>query len=125
VAGGGTLFAGTALLGCLALVGCSGEIGASGAGGGGQQPGNPGGPPAGGIPSIPGVVTTPGPTLCANPSAGPSVGVSPLRRLTRSQYNHTIRDLLGLPGDHAAKLGLDEKVGLFFSNANTPVQQHS
>jgi hypothetical protein len=51
------------------------------------------------------------------------VGVAPLRRLTRSQYAHTIRDLTGLAGDHAAKVGLDEKVGLFFSNANNPVTE--
>lgn len=60
--------------------------------------------------------------LCTD-TAAPSVGVAPLRRLTRSQYSHTIRDLLSLPGDHAAKVGLDEKVGLFFSNANNPVTE--
>lgn len=60
--------------------------------------------------------------LCTG-TAAPSVGVAPLRRLTRSQYSHTIRDLLSLPGDHAAKVGLDEKVGLFFSNANNPVTE--
>jgi hypothetical protein len=53
----------------------------------------------------------------------PSVGVTPLRRLTRTQYSHTARDLLGLPGDHASRLAADEKVGLFYSNANNPVTE--
>jgi hypothetical protein len=76
----------------------------------------------------------PGPSGAGNGGAGseaaactsnapPTVGVVPLRRLTRSQYSHTIRDLLNLPGDHAAKVGLDEKVGLFYSNANNPVTE--
>ena len=51
------------------------------------------------------------------------MGVAPLRRLTRSQYSHTIRDLMVLPGDYAEQVGLDEKVGLFYSNANNPVTE--
>jgi mono/diheme cytochrome c family protein len=39
-------------------------------------------------------------------------GASPLRRLSRSEYNHTIRDLLGLPFDVAEAVGLaDESPG--------------
>ena len=53
--------------------------------------------------------------------ADPAVGVSPLRRLTRSQYNNTIRDLLGIEGDPASELAPDEKVGAFFSNSTAPV----
>jgi hypothetical protein len=110
---------------CLTVLGCSGEIGLQpgsdpGSAGAGTGAGsNPGGTPApnNGAPSgqQPGA-----PSAC---SATPSVGVSPLRRLTRSQYNHTVRDLLGLSGDHAASLGLDEKVGLFYSNVNNPVTE--
>jgi hypothetical protein len=50
-----------------------------------------------------------------------AVGISPLRRLTRSQYNNTIRDLLGIDGDPASQLAPDEKVGAFFSNSTAPV----
>ncbi|HEY0712041.1 MAG TPA: DUF1592 domain-containing protein [Polyangia bacterium] len=104
---------------CWALAGCTGEIGFQ-PGDEGQPPGpGPGGSPApnNGAPNgqQPGA-----PSAC---SAQPSVGVSPLRRLTRTQYNHTVRDLLGLPGDHAAGLGLDEKVGHFYSNVNNPVTE--
>ena len=55
--------------------------------------------------------------LCADPS----VATSPLRRLTRSQYDHTVRDLLGIDGNPSALLSPDEKVGAFFSNASAPV----
>jgi hypothetical protein len=50
-----------------------------------------------------------------------SAGVSRLRRLTRSQYDHTVRDLLGITGGLAAQLAPDEKVGPFFSNVTAPV----
>ena len=53
----------------------------------------------------------------------PAVGVSPLRRLTRSQYNNTIRDLLGIEGDPAATIAPDEKVGAFFSNSTASVTE--
>jgi hypothetical protein len=52
-----------------------------------------------------------------------SVGVSRLRRLTRSQYDNTIRDLLGITGNPAAQIAPDEKVGAFYSNATTPVSE--
>jgi hypothetical protein len=57
--------------------------------------------------------------LCADPS----VDISPLRRLTRSQYDHTVRDLLGIDGNPSALLAPDEKVGAFFSNASAPVSE--
>ncbi|HVJ15745.1 MAG TPA: DUF1592 domain-containing protein [Polyangiaceae bacterium] len=107
----------------LALAGCTGTI--TGPGGdesgvpGGPAPGTPGGPGGG---SGGGTSSTGEPLDCSGTGA-PSVGVTPLRRLTRSQYSHTIRDLLGLSGDHAARLSLDEKVGLFYSNANNPVTE--
>ncbi|HZO12067.1 MAG TPA: DUF1592 domain-containing protein [Polyangiaceae bacterium] len=53
----------------------------------------------------------------------PSVDVSPLRRLTRSQYSHTVRDLLAIGGDPGSKLEADEKIGPFFSNAIVPVSE--
>jgi hypothetical protein len=59
----------------------------------------------------------------AEQCAAPSVGVSPLRRLTRSQYDNTIRDLLGITGNPSEKLAPDEKVGAFYSNATAPVTE--
>lgn len=106
----------------MSLPGCTATIGDPG-GGDSSNPAGPGGPgnnPGGGNGS--GGTTTTETPLCTG-SAGPSVGVAPLRRLTRSQYGHTVRDLLGLPGDHSAKLASDEKVGLFYSNANNPVTE--
>ncbi len=52
-----------------------------------------------------------------------NVGVSPLRRLTRSQYNNTIRDLLGITDNPADRLSPDEKVGAFYSNGTAPVSE--
>ncbi|MEM9453076.1 MAG: DUF1592 domain-containing protein [Myxococcota bacterium] len=49
------------------------------------------------------------------------VGEQPLRRLTRSQYNNVVRDLLGIEGDPAAVFPADEKLGSFYSNGVAPV----
>ncbi len=53
----------------------------------------------------------------------PSVDTSPLRRLTRSQYDNTVSDLLGVAGTPSAAIASDEKVGAFFSNASAPVAE--
>ncbi len=53
--------------------------------------------------------------------ADPSVGLTDLRRLTASQYNHTIRDLLGISDDVAADFSPDERIGPFHSNVAAPV----
>jgi len=55
--------------------------------------------------------------------ADPSTDTSPLRRLTRSQYDNTVRDLLGITGNPSAQLAPDEKVGAFYSNASAPVTE--
>jgi hypothetical protein len=47
--------------------------------------------------------------------------VTPLRRLTRAQYNNTIRDLLGLSGDFAGTFAGDEDAGGFRSNITSPL----
>jgi hypothetical protein len=47
----------------------------------------------------------------------------PLRRLTRTQYNNTVRDLLGVTGDAAASFGLDEAEGGFFANSKAPLKE--
>ena len=57
------------------------------------------------------------------------VGLSKMRRLTRTQLNNTLRDLLGVPGEPASVLVPDERIGPFDSNSIAPVtnlivQQH-
>src|SRR5712671_5073696 len=103
-------------LGMASALACTGEIGTGGVTGpnGTDHPGQM--PPPGGMP----MVTTP---LTCMPSSSPQVGVAPLRRLTRSQYNNTVRDLLGLATNPAATFSLDEKVGPFFSNATAPISE--
>jgi hypothetical protein len=49
------------------------------------------------------------------------VGLTDLRRLTAQQYNNTIRDLLGIEGDHAADFSADERIGPFKSNVAAPI----
>ena len=58
-----------------------------------------------------------------------NAGLTPARRLTRDQFNNTVRDLLGATGTPADKLAPDERIGPFNSNAIAPVdatlvQQH-
>jgi hypothetical protein len=48
-------------------------------------------------------------------------GHTPLRRLTRSQYNNTVRDLLGVAGDPAGGFGVDEEDTGFASNDHAPL----
>ncbi len=67
-------------------------------------------------------------TLC-QPGGGLSVGRTRLRRMSRSQFNHTVRDLLGITGTPADAISPDERIGPFYSNAIAPitdllVQQH-
>ncbi|MBL4688620.1 MAG: DUF1592 domain-containing protein [Nannocystaceae bacterium] len=49
------------------------------------------------------------------------IGATSLRRLTASQYKHTIGDLLGLDGDYAAGFAADERAGAFKSNGSASV----
>ncbi len=55
----------------------------------------------------------------------PSLGSTPLRRLTRRQYERTIRDLLGVVADPEGVLPSDEKVGLFDANIAAPPDQYA
>jgi len=50
-------------------------------------------------------------------------GHTPMRRLTRSQYNNTIHDLLGITGDTAGDFGVDEEDAGFASNDRAPLTQ--
>jgi hypothetical protein len=56
--------------------------------------------------------------------SGPSVGAAPLRRLTRFEYDNTIRDLLGDDTRPAeSSFSPDEVVGGYASNAVAPISQ--
>jgi len=94
----------------LALVGCEGAIygGASPANAGTElgSAGGSGGKSAG----AGGVSATP---QCSDPTAGPA----PLRRLTREQYENTVRDLLAPQQSVTAAFELDERIGGYESNA--------
>jgi hypothetical protein len=50
----------------------------------------------------------------------PSVGTTPLRRLSQAEYANAVRDAVGVTFD-ASQLEGDEKVGAFASNSHAPV----
>jgi hypothetical protein len=109
----------------LAGLGCSGTIaGDHGNTPGGQTPGPvvPGGPPGTGTP-VPGGAPGGGGGAPSTPAGMfPALpGHTPLRRLTRTQYNNTIHDLLGITGDFAADFGVDEEDSGFASNDRAPL----
>ena len=52
---------------------------------------------------------------------GTDLGSAPLRRLTRAQYDHTVRDLLKVESSFASTFTADEKLGAFYNNAIAPV----
>jgi hypothetical protein len=116
----------------LLALGCSSSV--SGATGGndvapGADPSARG--PSAGDPSMP---DTPGagadgPAIDCAAATAPHVGLTKLRRLTRSEFNHTVRDLIGIDTSPADLISPDERIGPFDSNATAPitellVQQH-
>jgi hypothetical protein len=119
---------------CAALValGCQGTIDSpqgaapapSGAGGSsGNGSSGTGGDPMTGISGDPA-------ELCAQQSDTLRIGRTRLRRLTRTQLDNTVRDLLGAEGTPADAIAPDERIGPFYSNAIAPitdllVQQHA
>jgi len=60
---------------------------------------------------------------CAASKGALNAGLTPARRLTREEYNNTVRDLLGATGTPADGLGQDEKIGPFNSNAIAPIDE--
>jgi hypothetical protein len=78
---------------------------------GGSAPGQPNGVPG------PGVAEQ-----CVDPDV-PNVGVAPLRRLTRLEYDNTVRDLLGDTTAPAADFAPDEAVGGYDANAIAAVSK--
>jgi hypothetical protein len=91
-----TLAAGLLALASAAAAGCIGDIGAGDEGVGGIDP--PG----------------PGPQSC---SEGPQPGDAPIRRMTRFEYNNTVRDLLGDATNPADGFGAEEEALGFNNNA--------
>ena len=115
----------------VATLACQGTIENGGPGssvspGSGGSSGN-----AGGGAGDPGTGITGNPAeLCREQGAMLSIGRTRLRRLTRTEVNNTVRDLLGTPGTPADALAPDERIGPFYSNAIAPitdllVQQHA
>ncbi len=106
-------------------VACSGEIGGSmgpdGTGGTGDGMGGTGVPPGtgatGGGGSMGGPAPPPNPITCGKPVGG----AAPARRLTRDEYNNTVRDLLGDATAPARTFIEDGAVDFFESNVNSPV----
>jgi hypothetical protein len=96
---------GPVMLGLAALAGCTGSIGAPG----GTGPNGENRPPQ---------VEPPRPG-----EARGELAPTTLRRLTRAQYNNTVRDLLGVGGDPAAGFGLDEDEGGFAANSRAPIKE--
>jgi Protein of unknown function (DUF1592)/Protein of unknown function (DUF1588)/Protein of unknown function (DUF1585)/Protein of unknown function (DUF1595)/Protein of unknown function (DUF1587) len=108
------------LFGLLVLGGCQGTIdgptsgSASGPGGPNSSTPDPG---ASGGPLVGDVVNE----LCAQSGSTLTVGRSLLRRITRVQYDNTVRDLLNVSGSPASALSADEKMGPFYSNGQVPI----
>ena len=99
------------------LSGCTAQVKGGGGGADGTSP--PGLTPGGG-----GASTTPvgeKPLDCSTPK----VAVAPLRRLTREQYDNSIRELLGVEGHPSLALAADEKLAAFYSNSISPVSRLS
>lgn len=60
-------------------------------------------------------------TATAIDCSAPDVAVSPLRRLTREQYDNALRDLLHSTGHPSVAVAPDEKITQFYSNAISPM----
>jgi hypothetical protein len=88
----------------LLVTGCTGVIG----------------DPSGGTSSERGSQTEPRSTEADCDERAP-LGVSPLSRLTRAEYDNTVRDLLGTTASPADAFTVDEQLGVFSRNAGIPV----
>ncbi|RYZ06751.1 MAG: DUF1592 domain-containing protein [Myxococcales bacterium] len=104
------------MLAMSVLAGCTARIDSGAAADVGGTGGLTQGPPRGDSNSTPeGEI----PLDCSKPG----VGAAPLRRLTRGQYDNSIRDLLGIDGLPSLALSADEKLAAFASNAVSPVSR--
>ena len=109
------------LFGLALVAGCTAKL--SGSGAGADVTDGPGLTPGGGGSTATPPGDTPGdaPLDCSKTQ----VAFAPLRRLTREQYDNSIRDLLGIEGHPSLALAADEKLAAFFSNAVSPVTRLS
>ncbi len=111
-------FAALAVL--VAGVGCTGAIGDSGMQppGTGNPPGGPnnpgGGPPGAGKPGGPGGAVPPGGPPGTGTADPNSAGPMPLLRLSRREYNNTVRDLLGDTSNQANAFTSDRESEFLF-----------
>jgi hypothetical protein len=119
----------TSLLCCgsLLAIGCTGTIGQSepGAGGSTSSPtggsNDPGQNPGGATGMVPvGQAPAAAPTGAC---AGDKLGPSPLHRLTRVEYDNTIRDLVGEDLNLSKDFAFDERAGEFNSNFFNPLTE--
>jgi len=62
---------------------------------------------------------------CEGKDFADTLGPSPLQRLTRTEYDSAIRDLLGIEGHPADALPEDDHVGPFESNTKSSVGEHT
>jgi hypothetical protein len=109
------LLAGSALL----VLGCTGNIGegkSTPRGGGNHDPSGPV-PPGGGGGGDGTPIAPDAPRTCNADQLGPS----PLHRLTRVEYDNTIRDLVGEDLKLARDFTEDERAGTFSGNSFTPI----
>lgn len=112
-----------------AIAGCYGGAGGADAGTEGPQTGSPEstGAPTGTGETPTGTGEEPTGdetgTTPVDPCEQQAAGHSPLRRLTRSQYNNTIKDLFLLGGDPSSSFVPDDRIGAFYMNNRTPVSE--
>jgi hypothetical protein len=95
--------------GPLVALGCTGSIGDVQPGPGGGAPSSPAGP----------APAADAPRTCPAGQLGPS----PLHRLTRLEYDNTLRDLLGEDPRIARDFTEDERAGTFTGNSFTPISE--
>ncbi len=121
--------AGSTSAGSSGNAGTSGNAGSSNNAGGTSNgtSGGSAGVPGGGVAGSAGGPTAPpldaAAQACAASNGALNAGITRLRRLTRDQFNNTVRDLLGATGTPADALAPDERMGPFASNAIAPVTE--
>ena len=106
----------------LVFAGCLGDI-SSGSGAGMTPSGSPDNPVSPGDPGAGNIGPSAGPSAPALPSVcgKDQIGPSPLHRLTRVEYDNSIRDLIGEDMHLSKEFAFDEKAGEFAANFFNPL----
>jgi hypothetical protein len=102
----------TTLAGCVGSINNGDKADPPSGGGRGTDP-----PPSGQDPTPVGM--TPTPSVCK----ADQIGISPLRRLTRAQYDNSIKDLLGVDLGLSQHFSEDELAGPFPGNYFSPISE--